>query len=252
MHTAALAEMGLGSEWTYEAIEVSAEAFDDLVRGLSGEGFAGVNVTVPHKLRALAIADEATDAAREIGAANTLTFREGRIFADNTDAEGIIGSLPRPPRGMTALVMGAGGSGRAAVWALREAGADVSVWNRTEAKALALAEEFGVSAGARHAQIVINATTVGLEPADGGEPPGDDGEPDLKHLPAFDDGQRAEVVLDLVYASRETPVMRAAKAAGATAVGGLDVLARQGAASLRIWTGMEPPLRTMRRAAGET
>ena len=76
MHSAALAEMGLG-EWSYEAIEVSPEGFEELVRSLPEQGFAGVNVTVPHKLSALAVADEATDAAREIGAANTLTFAGG-------------------------------------------------------------------------------------------------------------------------------------------------------------------------------
>ncbi|HYH62257.1 MAG TPA: shikimate dehydrogenase, partial [Solirubrobacterales bacterium] len=72
MHTAALAEMGLAGEWTYEAIEVAPEDFSDLVRSLPAKGFAGVNVTVPHKLRALAIADEASAAAGAIGAANTL------------------------------------------------------------------------------------------------------------------------------------------------------------------------------------
>jgi len=249
MHTAALAEMGLASEWSYEAIEVSPEEFEGLVRTLPARGFAGVNVTVPHKLRALAIADEATQAALEIGAANTLTFADGRIAAGNTDAEGIIGALPRSPSGMTALVMGAGGSARAAVWALREAGARVSVWNRTEAKAIALADEFGVEVGARESQIVVNATTVGLDTAPGGQRIRGGGEPDLKHLPAFDDGLKAEVVLDLVYASQETALITAARAAGATAVGGQEVLARQGAASLRIWTGSDPPLDTMRRAA---
>ena len=250
MHSAALAAMGLGGEWTYEAIEVSAEGFDELVRSLPARDFAGVNVTIPHKLRALAIADDASDAAREIGAANTLTFAHGRIAAENTDAEGIIGSLPCSPEGKSALVMGAGGSARAAIWALREAGAQVSVWNRTESKARALASEFGVGAGARPSEIVVNATSVGLES------PGTEGQhlsgrrvPNLKHLPVFDDCPQVEVVLDLVYASKETDLILAAKAADVIAVGGLEVLARQGAASLRVWTGKDPPLETMRRAA---
>ena len=94
-----------------------------------------MNVTVPHKLAALAVADEASDAARAIGAANTLTFRDGRIAAENTDAVGhprrAAGGRPPAAR---ALVLGAGGSARAAIWALREAGAEVHVWNRTEAQ----------------------------------------------------------------------------------------------------------------------
>ena len=135
MQNAALAELGLAGEWSYEAIEVAPEGFEALVRSLAAEDFAGVNVTVPHKLAALAIADRASQAAGEIGAANTLSFNDGGIEAENTDATGLIAALPEPPAGRRALVLGAGGSARAAVWALRNAGAEVSLWNRTPAKA---------------------------------------------------------------------------------------------------------------------
>jgi shikimate dehydrogenase len=248
MHSAALAEMGLG-EWSYEAIEVSPEGFEALVRSLPGEGFAGVNVTVPHKVAALAVADEASDAAREIGAANTLTFEEGLIQAENTDATAIVDALPSSPEGMRALVMGAGGSARAAVWALRQAGATVNVWNRTLKKAEALAAELDVGLDVESFQLLINATTVGLASANEGKPLAERGEPDLKPFSVLADGLKAEVVMDLVYGSRDTDLIVAARAAGATAVDGLEILARQGAASLRIWTGAEPPLDTMRRAA---
>jgi len=255
MHSAALTEMGLADEWTYEAIEVSPDGFDALVGSLPVRGFLGVNATVPHKLAALAIADEASEAARAIGAANTLTFREGRILADNTDAEGITGSLPGSPAGMSALVLGAGGSARAAIWALREAGARVRVWNRTESKARALANEFGVeleTGGSTNAELVVNATTVGLKSTVGGQRLCEAEGPDLKHLGVFDDGLQAEVVLDMVYGEQETELIKAARVAGAIAIGGREVLIRQGAASLRIWTGLEPPLEAMRRAAGST
>ena len=109
--------------------------------------------------------------------------------------------------------------------------------------------ETGASASA---QLIVNATSVGLARANGGQHLREGGEPDLKHLPVFDDGLQAEVVLDLVYGVKETQLIRAARAAGATAIGGRDVLIHQGAASLRIWTGLEPPLETMRRAAGGT
>ncbi len=99
MQNAALADVGLGGEWSYEAIDVEPDRFEELVRGMEAEGFAGANVTVPHKEAALALADEATDAARAIGAANTLTFRSGRIIADNTDAPGLIDALPESPAG---------------------------------------------------------------------------------------------------------------------------------------------------------
>ena len=248
MHSAALAEMGLG-EWSYEAIEVSPEGFEELVRSLPEQGFAGVNVTVPHKLSALAVADETTDAARGIGAANTLTFAGGRIHAENTDAIAIVAALPRPPEGMRALVMGAGGSGRAAVWALQHAGADVNVWNRTGEKAEALARELGVGLDTNAPDILVNATTVGLAGANETAPEAERGQSDLKPFTPLTDGLKAEVVMDLVYGSRDTDLIVAARAAGATVVDGLEILARQGAASLEIWTGTEPPLDTMRRVA---
>jgi shikimate dehydrogenase len=251
MQSAALAELGL-ADWTYEAIEVSPDDFAELVRSLPGRGFRGVNVTVPHKLAALELADEATDAARSIGAANTLSFEGGSIAAHNTDAQGIVEALPRSPAGRTALVLGAGGSARAAIWGLGKAGAKVSVWNRTPEKAAALAAEFGVAhheSGPSHAQLVVNATSVGLGAEGGGNPLSEQGEPDLKPFPPFDDGIQAEVVVDLVYGSKQTELIRAAKAARAVAIDGLEVLVRQGAASLETWTGMEAPVETMRRAA---
>jgi shikimate dehydrogenase len=248
MHSAALAEMGL-DDWSYEAIEVSAEGFEALVRSLPEKGFAGVNVTVPHKVAALAVSDEASDAAREIGAANTLTFEKGLIHAENTDATAILDALPSPPAGASALVMGAGGSARAAVWALRQAGATVNVWNRTHEKAEALADEMEVGLNAESFQILVNATTIGMAKPNGVQPLPERGEPDLKPFSVLADGFKAEVVMDLVYGSHDTDLIVAARAAGATTVDGLEILARQGAASLRIWTGGNPPLDTMRRAA---
>lgn len=261
MHNAALEQLGLAPEWTYEAIEVAPEAFAALVASLPEQGFAGVNVTVPHKLAALAASRQASEAARAVGAANMLTFRDGSVWAENTDTVGVLGALPGMPGGERALVLGAGGSARAAVWALREAGAEVHVWNRTEAKAEALAREFAVAhAPGRELPVgdfglVVNATTVGLADAtavtpSGGQPLDESGLPDLKALPFDADSLRAsQVVMDLVYGSRETQLIAAARAAGATAVDGLEVLVRQGAASLRLWTGAEPPLETMRDAA---
>lgn len=269
MQNAALAELGLAPEWSYEAIEVAPREFETLVAELARGDFAGVNVTLPHKLAALALADQASADARAIGAANTLTFTGGRITAENTDGAGIIAALPRPPAGMRALVMGAGGSARAAIWALKNAGAEVHVWNRTEAKAAALASELGVKHAASSTQqaegsasfmlqaaryeLVVNATTVGLASANAnagseGHPPSQSGFPDLKDLPLEADAIKAEVVLDLVYGSHETQLIAAARAAGATPVDGLEVLVHQGAASLRLWTGAEPPIETMRAA----
>jgi shikimate dehydrogenase len=269
MQNAALAALGLAPEWSYEAIEVAPEGFGALVAELESRGFKGVNVTVPHKLAAIAAADEASPAAREIGAANTLTFGGGRIEAENTDAVGILDALPDPPAGMRALVMGAGGSARAAIWALKNAGAEVHIWNRTQEKADALAREFSVHSSqvgesenrelrTENFDLILNATTVGLAAANqsapsGGQPLGGSGSHDLKALPLDADVLRAsQVVMDLVYGSNETQLIAAARAAGTNPVDGLEVLVCQGAASLRLWTGAEPPLEVMRAAARGT
>jgi shikimate dehydrogenase len=245
MHSAALAELGLADKWSYEAIEVAPGDFEARVRAMPGEGFVGANVTVPHKLAALAVADDASAAARAIVASNTLSFSDGRIAAENTDATGFLEALPEPPEGKRALVLGAGGSARAVVWALVTHGAEVAIWNRTAEKAEALAAEFGASIADPNAdfELTVNATTVGMG-ASSSDPAS------LKSLRIDADalGETHQLV-DLAYGAVETELVRAAKARGARVVDGLEVLVRQGAASLRIWTGMDPPIEAMRRAA---
>ena len=252
MHTAALREMGLAGEWTYEALDVPPDEFRRVVDGLPKGGFAGANVTIPHKRAAFEIADDPSPAVRAIGAANTLSFDGGRIAAENTDAPGLIASLPESPKGHRALVLGAGGAARAAAWALADAGAAVWLWNRTHRKTEQLASELHVrpvepEATHRSLQIgryelIVNATSVGLE---GSRSEG----ADLKalHLDA-DSFTKRHVVVDLVYGDTETELARVARAGGATVVDGREVLVRQGAESLRMWTKREPPIETMRRA----
>jgi shikimate dehydrogenase len=243
IHTAAIGALGLEGDWTYEAIEVSPAEFADRVRSLGAEGFVGANVTVPHKRSALEVSVDASRVAIEIGAANTLSFGEEGIRADNTDADGLLGSLPESPRGARALVLGAGGAARAVVWALLREGALVEIWNRTGNRAEELAAELG---GARVDEpragdydLIVNSTSVGL----GGEDP-------FGELPLDRGGFRSrQLVVDLVYGDSETALLRAARGAGARVVDGLEVLARQAAASLRIWTGEDPPLEVMRAAA---
>lgn len=243
MHNAALAELGLEGEWSYEAIEVAPDRFEERVRAMAAEGFVGANVTVPHKGAALAVADLLSATAREIGAANTLSFDAGEIRADNTDAGGLLAALPGSASGTRALVLGAGGAGRAVVWALLREGAEVDVWNRTELRSRHLCEELGgrpvAAPDAASYQLIVNTTAVGLE-----------GEDPFAELPltttAFAPGQ---TVVDLVYAGGQTALLAAAGAAGATVVDGIEVLVQQGALSFRIWTGREPPLETMRAAA---
>jgi shikimate dehydrogenase len=243
MHTAALAEMGLAGEWSYEAIDLAPDEFERRVRAMAEEGFAGANVTVPHKGAALSVADTLSETAREIGAANTLSFEAGEIRADNTDAPGLLDALPLSPEDRRALVLGAGGAGRAAVWALVREGARVDVWNRTALRAEHLCEELGGTPAVAPEQgayeLIVNTTSAGM----GGEDP-------FAELP-LDAGGFApgQAVADLVYGERPSRLLAAAGDAGATVIDGIEVLARQGALSLRIWTGREPSLEAMRRAA---
>jgi shikimate dehydrogenase len=243
MQGAALAALGLDGEWEYGAIEVAPEQFEAQVRAMSGEGYAGANVTVPHKQAALALADAPSEVAREIGAANTLVFSGEAIGAHNTDANGFLRSLPEPPGGKRALVLGAGGAARAIVWALVREGATVELWNRTAERAERLCDELGGTASSAPEQsayeLIVNTTAVGLK-----------GEDPFAELPLRAGGFAAEqTVVDMVYAEGGTALLRAATAAGATVVDGIEVLVQQGALSLKIWTGQDPPLDAMRAAA---
>jgi shikimate dehydrogenase len=226
----------------YQLLPCPPELFADTVPGLGAAGFGGANVTIPHKEAALALADEPTDRAREIGAANTLTFAGGIIRADNTDAPGFLASLPFDPAGRSALVLGAGGSAKAVVWALRGAGAHVKVWNRTREKAEALGAE--VVDEVVDADLLVNCTSIGLGNPSTAEVP------DFKLLPLSpDDLDEFSCVVDLVYRAGGTDLARAARERGVPTVDGLEVLVQQGALSYESWTGRAPDLDTMRQAA---
>jgi shikimate dehydrogenase len=227
MHNAAFAALGIGDEWAYEAIDLAPDEFG----------------AVPHKGAALALADSLSETAREIGAANTLSFEDGEIHADNTDADGLLEALPEPPAGRRALLLGAGGAARAVVWGLLREGAEVDVWNRTGLRSRHLCEELGGRPVDDPDQsdygLIVNSTAVGL----GGEDP-------FESLPLDAGGFAAgQVVVDMVYGARRSAILEAAEAAGASTVDGIEVLVRQGARSFRIWTGLEAPLAAMRGGA---
>ena len=246
MHNAAFRALGL--DWRYLKLPVPPELLRETVAALPASGYRGANVTIPHKVAALALADSATAAARGAGAANTLTFEgDGAVEADNTDAGGFLDALEESPRAQRALVLGAGGAGRAVAWALREAEAtEVLIWNRTPERAAELARELGLTAVPKPvaADIVVNATSVGLEasvPSGESEAIAALGLVEIETSPA--------VVVDLVYSERPTPVAAWGERVGARVVDGLEVLVRQGARSFERWTGRPPPLEAMRAAA---
>jgi shikimate dehydrogenase len=268
IHNAAFAQLQM-RDWHYQRLPVPPALFADTVRSLAASGFIGANVTIPHKQSALALADRASEAASAIGAANMLTFAaDGTIAADNTDAPGLIAALGCSPSGLRALVLGAGGSARAAVWAQRREGAsEVLIWNRTAARARALAAELGGRAVSRPepADLLVNCTSVGLHAPVAGaagahDPPGDGRSAPLERSASqaaalnqleltLDQVGRYRHVVDLVYRAGGTPLLNAARAHHVHAVDGLEVLVAQGALSFERWTGKPAPLEAMRRAA---
>jgi shikimate dehydrogenase len=241
MHNAALAALGFGA-WRYQHLPVPPELFAESVRALPAVGFVGANVTIPHKAAALALADDATETARAIGAANTLTFAaDGAIAADNTDAPGLLAALG-DERPRTAVVLGAGGAGRAAAYALAQAGVAVKVWNRTLDTARSLAADLGVEAVQElpPADLLVHCTSVGLA----------DPSSTFKHLPLRADALGGYAcVVDLVYRAGGTELLREAQRRGSRVIDGLEILVHQGALSFERWTGRPAPVEVMRDAA---
>lgn len=234
MMNAAFGELGM--DWRYVHLPVSPALFAETVRALPQSGYRGANVTIPHKVAAHDLAGDLSAAARAIGAVNTLVFdddHDGGIAGHNTDAGGFLDALGSDPAGRRALVLGAGGAARAVAWALREGGADVAVWNRTRDRAAQLAEALDVrlSEQGEPADILVNATSVGL-----------DGEDPVTEMPLGD----AEVVVDLVYAREPTALVRWAQARDMRVVDGLEILLAQGARSFELWTSRPAPREAMR------
>ena len=245
IHGAWIAAAGLDAD--YRAFGPENEAgFAALVAEVRAGRLRGLNVTAPFKAAALASADEASDTARLCGSANLLIFGSGRAWAGSTDGEGLMAALAEQAPGLAVVnqpvvILGAGGAARAAAAALKEAGAEVRILNRTAARAEALAADLGVSAATpgalRDARLVINALSARPE-IDVGALPGD------------------AVLMDMTYRPLMTPFLTAGRARGLTTVDGLAMLIGQARPSFRALFGQEPPAVDVRRLAlaalGET
>ena len=232
-----------------------------VVAGLRAADCFGASVTIPHKEAVIPLLDEVEAAAAAIGAVNCIANRDGRLAGYNTDRAGFLRSLQESgftPTGARAVVLGAGGSARAVVAALVDAGVSVLLSGRDKAKVGAVAnvlrshfkadasrlgslgwEEESFATACRAADLIVNCTPLGMWGS---------GLADQSPLdPALI--RRGAVVLDLVYNPPKTPLLRAAAAAGAKPVSGLDMLVYQGAEAVRLWTGREPPVGVMKSAA---
>ncbi|WP_273690858.1 shikimate dehydrogenase [Ketogulonicigenium vulgare] len=236
-----LARYGLTGH--YVPLHVEDSDLQQVLRALPQMGFVGVNVTIPHKVRALELADAISDRATLIGAANTLTFRDGKIYADNTDGYGFLANIKQEapewnPASGPALVLGAGGAARAVIVALLEAGVpEVILANRTRSKAEGLRADFGarirtiewVTSGEAigDAATIINTTALGMQ-----------GQPELRlDLSGF---RRGQVVNDIVYTPLMTHFLTEAQARGATTVDGLGMLLHQAVPGFERWFGQRP------------
>lgn len=260
MHNAAFAALGL--DWGYVPLPISTEPaarIGEAVRGLRALGLRGANVTVPHKQAVIPYLDWLTPAAQAIGAVNTIRVEaDGKLSGDNTDARGFVADLRDHGvalAGKRALVLGAGGSARAIVYGLAEAGClSITVLNRTVDKAQELAQEIRdvfpfcrlsghampdeIAILTQEAHLIVNCTSLGMTP-------------NVEGLPwaegvAFRPDQ---VVYDLVYNPPQTRLLAKAAADGAQAIGGLGMLIWQGAIAFERWTGQLPPVDVMRAAA---
>ena len=226
----------------YVPLPVTPENLGPAVRGLAALGFAGANLTIPHKEAVMPLLDSVDETARRIGAVNTIVVGpDGELAGSNTDAYGFIENLRagapawRAAAG-PAVIIGAGGAAKAVAVALAEAGvAEIRIVNRTEARARALAETVGASTVAWDARrtaldgaaLVVNASALGMT----GQPPLD---LDLSALP------KTAVVNDIVYAPLETPLLAAARARGHPVVDGIGMLLHQGRPGFRAWFGVDP------------
>jgi shikimate dehydrogenase len=239
----------------YVALRCSADELPGLLRGLAHAGGAG-NVTVPHKEAAARAVDRRTEAAEATGACNCFWLKDGEVWGDNTDVEGVFAAmrtlLGRSVAGARVLVAGAGGGARAVLHALALHHAqEVVVVNRTHQRAVELARRFGNErtrvrvvasvdeVGGGSFDLAVNATSLGLK--------ADDPLPlDPARLPPVD------TALDLVYArGGETPWVRAMRERKVAAGDGREMLLMQGAAAFRRWWGIDPPLQVMREALAE-
>tara|TARA_R110002094_G_scaffold163299_1_gene147916 strand:- start:474 stop:1304 length:831 start_codon:yes stop_codon:yes gene_type:complete len=242
LHKHWLRKYGLPGD--YVPIHVTDDNLDAVLRAMPKMGFVGANVTLPHKIAALQLADQVSDRATLIGAANTLTFRDdGTIYADNTDGYGFIANLKQnapewDPTSGPAAVFGAGGAARAIIVALADAGvSEILLSNRTRPKADALRAEFGarirvvdwVQAGnmLEQAVTVVNTTSLGMV-----------GNAELR-VP-LDGLRKGTLVTDIVYSPLRTKLLQDADAAGCVTVDGLGMLLHQGVPGFERWFGVRP------------
>jgi shikimate dehydrogenase len=242
----------------YVAVRVPGKFLGDAIAGAKKMGIAGLNVTIPHKIAVMRYLDALDESAAAAGAVNTVKNDRGRLIGFNTDGQGALRNLEEKVgsvRGRRVLLLGAGGAARAIAFSLVEAGADLTIANRTVSRAKELASLIERGLGKRvsflplnrdrlknvlrEKDILINATSVGMRPKVN------------ETLVTAEMMHEGLIVYDIVYKPLQTRLLREARKAGAVALDGLGMLVRQGALAFEIWTGRKAPVRVMESAAKE-
>ncbi len=243
----------LGLNFRYITIKVTKDDFPDAMKAVRALHMRGVNLTMPHKINVIPWLDELSEAARIIGAVNTVVVREdGTLFGENTDGKGFVQALKNngeTPDGKNIVILGAGGAARAVAVECALAGAKkITIINRTEMRAEELAELVSSQSKAESqalawtenmaipegTDILINATPIGLAPDS-------ESAPDID----YDTIKKGMLVTDVVFNPANTPFLQKAEQRGAKTVSGLGMLACQGAINFTLWTGKEAPLSVM-------
>ena len=241
------------SQFSYERIETTRDTLIDTVRRLMAEGYDGFNCTMPLKTDMALLADYLGDEARVLCSANTVAVKDGRLHADTTDGVGILltarrgyGECDKPyadcVNGKRVTLLGAGGAARSAALSLKNAGAELTILNRTldsayslrnmlgvDCECLPLEDESSLRRAARECDILINCTAAGMS-----------GKPEFKSLAFVDELRRDAMVIDAVYNPLETALLKRAATRGLTAMSGLWMLVYQGAVAFEKWSGILP------------
>ena len=234
IHNGAFQRMGLNA--AYLAFEV--KNLEEAVRGIKGLGIRGVSVTLPFKTQIIPFLDQLEEVAGKIQAVNTIHHEGGELIGHNTDWSGALGALEEKVdlTGKKVFLLGAGGAARAIAFGLIERGCRVFIGSRSPEKAAALAKELGLvhrplpAAGRLEADVLVNATSAGMSPHD-------EESPVPKEVL-----DRQMTVMDIVYKPLRTKLLREAEERGCRTIDGLEMLARQGAAQIEIWTGRKPEI----------
>ena len=238
IHNGAFRRMGLNAAYLAFEVKNLAEAMS----GIRGLGIRGVSVTIPFKTAIIPYLDQMEEVAEKIQAVNTIFHEGGRLIGHNTDWRGAVGALEEKIdlRDKKVLLLGAGGAARAIAFGLKERRCRVFIHNRSRARGVELAEAMGLVCPPSEAihgldvQVIINATSVGMTPREAETPwP--------KELL-----RKGTVVMDIVYQPLRTRFLREAEERGCRTIDGLEMLARQGAAQIEIWTGKKPEIRSIK------